>query len=113
MLYVTFAEIRFSFTFKNRLPLIRYGIKTFDKENSVSVFVSIDRTIKRKLSMMTGPLLFIFWGGIAELLSTSYITRWVLKCDSSTPEMQKIGSYIVSGTNAYLKRQFKTTLFHG
>ncbi len=59
---------------------------------------------------MTDPLLFIFGVGIAAILLASYITRWVLKRDSGTPEMQKIGSYIVIGTNAYLKRQF-TTIF--
>ena len=57
---------------------------------------------------MADPVLFVFGVGMAAILVASYLTRWILKRDSGTQEMQKIGSYIVIGTNAYLKRQFKT-----
>jgi len=57
---------------------------------------------------MIDPILFIFGVGMVAILVASYLTRWILKHDSGTKEMQKIGHYIVIGTNAYLKRQFKT-----
>jgi K(+)-stimulated pyrophosphate-energized sodium pump len=45
---------------------------------------------------------------MVAILVASFITRWILKRDSGTTRMQEVGSYIVLGTNAYLKRQFKT-----
>ena len=57
---------------------------------------------------MNDPILFVFGVGLVAILVASYLTRWILKRDSGTQEMQKIGGYIVIGTNAYLKRQFKT-----
>jgi len=59
---------------------------------------------------MTDPLLFAFGVGMVAILAASYITRWVLKRDSGTPRMQEVNSYIILGTNAYLKRQFRTII---
>ena len=59
---------------------------------------------------MTDPLLFAFGVGMVALLVASYITRWILKRDSGTPRMQEVNSYIILGTNTYLKRQFKTII---
>ena len=57
---------------------------------------------------MTDPLLFAFGVGMIALLVASYITRWILKRDSGTARMREVNSYIVIGTNAYLKRQLRT-----
>jgi len=59
---------------------------------------------------MTDPLLFAFGVGMVAILAASYITRWILKRDSGTPRMQEVNSYIILGTNAYLKRQFRTII---
>ena len=59
---------------------------------------------------MTDPLLFAFGVGMGAILVASYITRWILKRDSGTPRMQEVSSYIILGTNAYLKRQFRTII---
>jgi len=59
---------------------------------------------------VTDPLLFVFGVGMVALLVASYITRWILKRDSGTPRMQEVSSYIILGTNTYLKRQFKTII---
>ena len=59
---------------------------------------------------MTDPLLFAFGVGMVAILVASYITRWILKRDSGTPRMQEVNSYIILGTNTYLKRQFKTII---
>ena len=57
---------------------------------------------------MTDPLLFAFGVGMVAILVASYITRWILKRDSGTPRMQEVSSYIILGTNTYLKRQIRT-----
>src|SRR4030067_1980577 len=57
---------------------------------------------------MTDPLLFAFGVGMFAILVASYITRWILKRDSGTARMREVSSYIVIGTNAYLKRQLRT-----
>jgi K(+)-stimulated pyrophosphate-energized sodium pump len=57
---------------------------------------------------MTDPLLFAFGVGMIAILAASYIARWVLKRDSGTARMREVNRYIVIGTNAYLKRQFRT-----
>ena len=59
---------------------------------------------------MTDPLLFAFGVGMVAILAASYITRWILKRDSGTTRMQEVNSYIILGTNAYLKRQFRTII---
>jgi K(+)-stimulated pyrophosphate-energized sodium pump len=59
---------------------------------------------------VTDPLLFVFGVGMVAILVASYITRWILKRDSGTPRMQEVSSYIILGTNTYLKRQFKTII---
>ncbi len=59
---------------------------------------------------MTDPLLFAFGVGMVAILVASYITRWILKRDPGTPRMQEVNSYIILGTNTYLKRQFKTII---
>jgi len=56
------------------------------------------------------PLLFAFGVGMVAILVASYITRWILKRDSGTPRMQEVNSYIILGTNTYLKRQFRTII---
>jgi K(+)-stimulated pyrophosphate-energized sodium pump len=57
---------------------------------------------------VTDPLLFAFGVGMVAILVASYITRWILKRDSGTPRMQEVSSYIILGTNTYLKRQIRT-----
>src|SRR3990170_1544394 len=57
---------------------------------------------------MTDQLFFAFGVGMIALLVASYITRWILKRDSGTARMREVNSYIVIGTNAYLKRQLRT-----
>ena len=47
---------------------------------------------------------------MVAILVASYITRWILKRDPGTPRMQEVNSYIILGTNTYLKRQFKTII---
>jgi K(+)-stimulated pyrophosphate-energized sodium pump len=59
---------------------------------------------------VTDPLLFAFGVGMLAILAASIITRWILKRDSGTPRMQEVNSYIILGTNAYLKRQFRTII---
>jgi K(+)-stimulated pyrophosphate-energized sodium pump len=59
---------------------------------------------------VTDPLLFAFGIGMLAILAASIITRWILKRDSGTPRMQEVNSYIILGTNAYLKRQFRTII---
>ena len=59
---------------------------------------------------MTDPLLFAFGVGMLAILAASTITRWILKRDSGTSRMQEVNSYIILGTNAYLKRQFRTII---
>jgi len=59
---------------------------------------------------VTDPLLFVFGVGMVAILVGSYITRWILKRDSGTSRMQEVNSYIILGTNTYLKRQFKTII---
>jgi K(+)-stimulated pyrophosphate-energized sodium pump len=59
---------------------------------------------------VTDPLLFAFGVGMGAILAASYITRWILKRDSGTPRMQEVSSYIILGTNAYLKRQFRAII---
>jgi K(+)-stimulated pyrophosphate-energized sodium pump len=59
---------------------------------------------------VTDPLLFAFGVGMVAILVASYITRWILKRDSGTPRMQEVSSYIILGTNAYLKRQFRAII---
>jgi len=59
---------------------------------------------------VTDPLLFAFGVGMVAILVASYITRWILKRDPGTPRMQEVNSYIILGTNTYLKRQFKTII---
>jgi K(+)-stimulated pyrophosphate-energized sodium pump len=59
---------------------------------------------------VTDPLLFAFGVGMVAILVASYITRWIVKRDSGTPRMQEVNSYIVLGTNTYLKRQFTTII---
>jgi len=59
---------------------------------------------------VTDPLLFAFGVGMVAILAASYITRWILKRDSGTTRMQEVNSYIILGTNAYLKRQFRTII---
>src|SRR4030067_2352506 len=59
---------------------------------------------------MTDPLLFAFGVGMIAILVASYITRWILKRDSGTARMREVSSYIVIGTNAYLKRQLRTII---
>jgi K(+)-stimulated pyrophosphate-energized sodium pump len=61
--------------------------------------------------VITDPLLFVFGVGMVAILVASFLTRWILKRDSGTAQMQKISSYIVIGTNAYLKRQLRTIFF--
>ena len=61
--------------------------------------------------VITDPLLFVFGVGMVAILVASFLTRWILKRDSGTAQMQKISSYIVFGTNVYLKRQFRTIFF--
>lgn len=60
---------------------------------------------------MIDPLLFAFGVGMVAILVASYITRWILKRDSGTPKMQEVSGYIIIGTNAYLKMQFRTIIF--
>jgi K(+)-stimulated pyrophosphate-energized sodium pump len=59
---------------------------------------------------VTDPLLFAFGVGMLAILAASIITRWILKRDSGTPRMQEVSSYIILGTNAYLRRQFRTII---
>jgi K(+)-stimulated pyrophosphate-energized sodium pump len=59
---------------------------------------------------LTDPLLFAPMVGMVAILVASYITRWILKRDSGTARMQEVSSYIILGTNAYLKRQFRTII---
>ena len=59
---------------------------------------------------MTDPLLFAFGVGMIAILAASFITRWILKRDSGTTRMREVNRYIVTGTNAYLKRQLRTIL---
>ncbi len=59
---------------------------------------------------MTDPLLFAFGVGMVAILVASYITRWILERDLGTARMQEVSSYIMLGTNVYLKRQFRTII---
>jgi K(+)-stimulated pyrophosphate-energized sodium pump len=59
---------------------------------------------------VTNPLFFAFGVGMLAIFAASIITRWILKRDSGTPSMQEVNSYIILGTNAYLKRQFRTII---
>jgi len=60
---------------------------------------------------MTYPLLFVFGVGIVAILVAAYIARWILKLESGTQRMQRVNSYIILGTNTYLKRQIRTIIF--
>jgi len=60
---------------------------------------------------MIDPFLFAFGVGMVAILAASYITRWILKRDSGNPKMQEVSGYIIIGTNAYLKMQFRTIIF--
>ena len=60
---------------------------------------------------MTDPLVFVFGVGMVAILVAAYITRWILKLESGTPHMQEVNSYIILGTNTYLKRQLRTIIF--
>jgi K(+)-stimulated pyrophosphate-energized sodium pump len=53
-------------------------------------------------------LLFIFLAGMIAILVASFFARWVIKQDPGTQRMQQISSYIIIGTNTYLKRQLRT-----
>jgi K(+)-stimulated pyrophosphate-energized sodium pump len=59
---------------------------------------------------VTDSLLFAFGVGMLAILAASIITRWILKRDSGTSRMQEVNSYIILGTNAYLRRQFRTII---
>lgn len=60
---------------------------------------------------MFDPSLFGVGTGVATILVSTFVIRYILKQDSGTERMREISSYIVAGTNAYLKRQIKTISF--
>jgi K(+)-stimulated pyrophosphate-energized sodium pump len=59
---------------------------------------------------MTDPILFPFGVGMIAILVASYVIRWILKRDSGSARMREVNKFIVTGTNAYLKRQLRTII---
>jgi len=59
--------------------------------------------------MLDDPLYYtIPIAGIIGLLFAGYLTWWILKKDTGTPEMKAISDAIREGAMAYLARQYKT-----
>ena len=59
--------------------------------------------------MLDDPLYYtIPIAGIIGLLFAGFLTWWVLKKDTGTPEMKAISDAIREGAMAYLARQYKT-----
>ena len=48
--------------------------------------------------------------GLAAISAAAYIIRWILKQDTGSERIQKVGGYIIAGTRTYLNRQTKTIL---
>ncbi|HUT27766.1 MAG TPA: sodium-translocating pyrophosphatase [Methanomassiliicoccales archaeon] len=59
--------------------------------------------------MLDDPLYYIIpIAGIIGLLFAGYLTWWILRKDTGTPEMKAISDAIREGAMAYLARQYKT-----
>ena len=58
--------------------------------------------------MLADPMIFVFAIGLFSLIVAGYFTRDVLRRDKGDHEMQKIAKAIQKGSNAFLKRQYKT-----
>ncbi len=58
--------------------------------------------------MFPEPMMVVFAIGIFSLVVAGYFTRDVLRRDKGSHEMQKIAKAIQKGSNAFIKRQYKT-----
>lgn len=58
--------------------------------------------------MVVGPIELIYMISFAALAAAAILVRWILKQDTGTERMREISNFIKIGSEAYLKRQYKT-----